>query len=254
MGLREILPYFLKKRLFGDRDKFGLIPDETDSMWKKWKDVNMDCREAHQKKGVGGIVNHSGYKALSNIDLTGLNVLEIGPGDIRHIPYWKDGSKPKSYMIADIWPEMIRRSSEILSKNKINYNTVCLGRDSSRLPFEDSSFDCIVTFFSLEHIYPLTDYLNELKRVLKTGGVVIGAIPAEGGISWGLGRFLTSRRWLKKNGVDMDQIICWEHPNFADYIIESLNDRFVKKSLSFWPMKIHLYDVNLVVKFVYEKE
>jgi len=81
---------------------------------------------------------------------------------------------------------------------------------------------------------------------------LIGAIPAEGGLAWGVGRLLTSRRWLKANtGIDPDKLICWEHPNFADHILQALDRHFIKKTNRFWPFRLPFIDLNLVVQFIY---
>jgi len=94
-----------------------------------------------------------------------------------------------------------------------------------------------------------------MHRVLKPGGILIGAIPAEGGIAWGGGRTLTSRRWFKrKTQINPDKIICWEHPNFADHIIIELDKLFQRKSLFYWPLPLlPLLDINLIIRFHYQK-
>ena len=64
----------------------------------------------------------------------------------------------------------------------------------------------------------------------------MGAIPAEGGLGWGLGRFLTSRRWLKYHtSIDPDKIICWEHPNFAEQVLAQMDQVFPKQKRQYWP-------------------
>jgi hypothetical protein len=83
----------------------------------------------------------------------------------------------------------------------------------------------------------------------------VGAIPCEGGMAWGLGRFLTSRRWLMANTtINPDKLICWEHPNFADFILNTLNKKGLKQHLSFWPFVIPSIDINLIAKFVFKKQ
>ena len=112
----------------------------------------------------------------------------------------------------------------------------------------------MVSFYSLEHLYPLEPYVAGILRVLKPGGVLIGAIPAEGGLGWGLGRYLTSRRWFKKHTtINPDKLICWEHPNFADHVLTTLDRNMVQQHLGFWPLAVPSIDMNLVIKFIYAK-
>jgi hypothetical protein len=97
--------------------------------------------------------------------------------------------------------------------------------------------------------------LKDIHRVLKPSGMLIGAIPAEGGFAWGLGRTITTSRWLKRKfGLDLNKIICWEHPNFAKDIVKMLDKNFKRIALKAWPMPyLPLYDLNLIIKFTYVK-
>ena len=64
----------------------------------------------------------------------------------------------------------------------------------------------------------------------------------------------TTRKWFKKNTtIDPDKIIYLEHPNFADFILNSLNKRGSKQYVSFWPLRIRSIDFNLVSKFIFKK-
>ena len=122
------------------------------------------------------------------------------------------------------------------------------------MPIPDLQFDVIVSFYSLEHIYTLPSFLNELERVLRPGGILIGAIPTEGGLAWGVGRFFTSRRYIMRNSsINPDKIICWEHPNFAETILSYMDQVFDCVKIRYWPFAIPLIDANLVVDFVYRR-
>ncbi|WP_083552531.1 class I SAM-dependent methyltransferase [Syntrophotalea acetylenivorans] len=247
------LPHLLSSRLFGDRQRFGLKANMEDACWKEWEKCYLDFYYENQKKSVGSVVNDAGYKVMEKVDLTGKKVLEIGPGDIRHMSFWC--GMPAHYVIADINQAMLDKSASRLREQGVDYSTVLLSKqETARLPFEDSEFDVVVSFYSLEHLYPLEPYLTETSRVLRQGGVFAGGIPCEGGLAWGIGRFLTSRRWLKNNTrINPDKIICWEHPNFAEDILKSLDENFALKYLSYWPFGARVIDINLVAKFVYEK-
>ncbi len=247
------LPRVLSGPLFGDRAKFGLVVQGEDPCWQEWQGTYLDFYFSTQKRSIGKVVNDAGYTVMSLIDLTGKQVLEVGPGDINHIDRWR--GTPARYVIADIQQAMLDLSSQKLSARGIPHEGRLLERaDRGVLPFEDDEFDVVVSFYSIEHLYPLLPYVDGMLRVIKPGGLLIGAIPAEGGLGWGLGRLLTTRRWLKKNtNIDPDKLICWEHPNFADHILETLDGGMRRQYLGFWPLAIPSIDLNLVIKFVYAK-
>lgn len=249
-ALGHRLPGWLRKPLFGDRERYGLEIRDDDPDWIAWRDeICLQFYEGTQKQAAGDRVNDAGYRIMRDVDLTGLRVLEIGPGHIRHLPYWR--GTPACFVIADIQQNMLDASSAILTEHGITHQAVHVARHRE-LPFANAEFDLVVSFYALEHLYPFAPYLAEMLRVLKPGGRLVGAIPAEGGIAWGLGRYLTSRRWMKHNSnIDPDKLICWEHPNFADGLVETLDGAMERQRLSFWPLRVPSIDLNLVLKFIY---
>lgn len=247
---RKWLPQNVCRRLWGDREKWGLVVREDDACWREWERALDDFYEGTQRDGVGTFINDAGYKVMRDVDLGGLTVLEIGPGNIRHDRNWPNS--PSHYLLADIRASMNDKAESMLTARGTTWESILLERGGG-IPLDDSSVDVVVSFYSLEHIFPLRPYLDELHRVLRPGGVFVGAVPAEGGLAWGLGRFLTSRRWIRKNTrIDPDKIICWEHPNFADDIVGQLDEVFERESVRYWPLRwLPLLDLNLIVKFVY---
>lgn len=247
------LPNSLSTPLFGDRKRFGLTVQLNDPCWQEWQKTYLNFYYSNQKKSIGAIINSAGYKVISKLDMSDKKILEIGPGNLDHITNWK--TTPKEFVVADIQSEVLNIASQKLEEAGFSYNSILLKREhQGSLPFPKETFDIIISFYSLEHLYPLEIHLHEMLRVLKNGGHLIGAIPCEGGLAWGLGRFLTTRRWFKKyTTINPDKIICWEHPNFAEQILGSLDEFMIKRYLSYWPMKISSIDMNLVASFVYEK-
>ena len=183
-ALRHILPRSLSAPLWGDRQRWGLTINPNDPCWQEWQRTYIDFYTANQREGVGTTVNDAGYRVMANLDLAGKTVLEIGAGDIRHIVHWQ--GKPKEYILADVHSEMMQKAQTRLDEKAVPYRSILLEREQP-LPLQDDSIDVIVSFYSLEHLYPLRPYLEEMRRVLKPGGILIGAIPAEGGLAWGGG-------------------------------------------------------------------
>lgn len=248
------LPRPLANPLFGDRETHGLVPVKTDPCWTEWQRTIEDFYDSTQKKSLGARANDAGYQIMKDLSLSGLRVLEIGPGNLDHRRYWRD--RPREYVLVDIADYMLDRASAGLTELGVAHTRSLTDRAvEGRLPVEDESVDMITTFYSLEHLWPLDRHLEDMERVLRPGGRIVGAIPAEGGMMWGLGRYFTSRRWLKANTtIDPDKIICWEHPNFADEILTRLDTRFERKRLDFWPFSVPLIDMNAIIRFSYEKQ
>lgn len=253
--LGEKLPHLLSTPLFGDRKKYGKNPPVNDAEWAKWQAFYMEFYLKMQKNGIGKTVNDAGYRILENFDLNGRRVFELGPGTLPHAAWWK--GRPESYTIADVSGEMLEASRQALANLGVPKIATHLLEASAGgvLPLEDGCCDTVLTFYSLEHLHPLAAHLDELCRILKPGGMLVGAIPSEGGLGWGLGRFLTSRRFLKKEGrLDPDKIICWEHPNFVSEILNELDRRFEIVELKHWPLRLPFPDFNLVISFTMRKK
>ncbi len=253
MKLRKLTPSCIANQLWGNRPKWGKRVHPNDSCWKEWERVQEEFYFLSQRKGIGARINNAGYKIVSELDLAGKVVMEFGPADLLHCKYWKQN--PAKFIVVDIRQNLIERSNKILKERGIVTQPILINREG-RLPIEDESVDVAFSFYSLEHLFPLMDNLLELKRILKPGGLFVGAVPAEGGLGWGVGRWLTTRRWFLKNtNIDPDKVICWEHPNFCDEIMSSLDQVFTRVVAKKWPFPlIDSIDLNLIQKFYYRKQ
>jgi len=253
--IRNYLPYSLYSKLWGDRRKYSKKTfHHADLDWKKWINIGYTHFYQHmQQEGIGDWVCRLGYPILSDMDFSDKRVLEIGPGSIRHIKYITKA--PEVYFTIDIEKHCLKMTRQILTAAQIRNEAILMdNRHDCFLPLQDESIDIIVSFYSLEHLDPLPYYLREIKRVLKKGGSFIGAIPCEGGFVWGIGRYITTRRHaMKEYHINYDKIICWEHPNFADFIIKELDTCFTRCSVARKPFPELPMDLNLVMTFNYSK-
>lgn len=111
---RRFLPSTLKTPLWGNRKKWGLIPDKHDTDWKTWEKTYDMFYSDNQRSGIGLTINDAGYKIMSHENFNSKIILEIGSGDIRHIKYWK--SDPNKYLLADIDKKMIFKGEKALEK------------------------------------------------------------------------------------------------------------------------------------------
>lgn len=55
--------------------------------------------------------------------------------------------------------------------------TVFLAADAGRLPFPKGAFDAVVSFETIEHLPDIPLYLDEIRRVLRPGGVFVVSTP-----------------------------------------------------------------------------
>jgi ubiquinone/menaquinone biosynthesis C-methylase UbiE len=192
----KYLPYFIFKPLFGDRKKWGLQTDINDKDFRKWQDeCYLKFYQENQKGGMGTLVNHFGFKIMEKIDLTDKIILEVGPGSIDHLDY--NQTIPHQYILADINKDFLDISTGRLYEYGItNVKTKMV--KGIEIELENDSVDILITFHQLEHIYKLDEYLNELKRILKPGGILVGAVPAEGGGSLGIWKILNFQKICEK--------------------------------------------------------
>ena len=247
--IRNNIPKKWSDFLFGDREKYGKKIDFNDKDWQKWIKINNTfCNLAH-KKNIYSFVNNLGYKIVSKIDLDNKSIIEIGPGSIPHKKYWK--GTPSLYVGLDIHDNFLNDTKKNL-KN-INHILINLNKEKKLESFY-GQFDYVFSFYSLEHLHPLNDYIKLINNLLSDKGKLIGSIPNEGGLIWALGRIFSTNKWIKNlSNLNYKKIICWEHPNFADFIIHKLDENFVNQKKYYSPLIIKSLDLNLITSFIYQK-
>jgi len=91
-------------------------------------------------------------------------ILDVGCGSK---PYESLFLKSSSYTGVDI-----EVSGHSHTNSKIDFFY-----DGKTLPFEDSSFDAVVSFEVFEHVFNLDEVLKEIRRVLKPGGKLLVTMP-----------------------------------------------------------------------------
>lgn len=252
MSLAHRLPEFFRVPLCGRREWSGVTPRADDPDWLAWQKACMRFYTETQRSGIGKVVNEKGYRILGRLDLSGLSCLEIGPGSFPHAPFWR--GVPAQFDIADVRKELLDISAASLAAMGVRSRGWHLRDDAVSVPADAASYDAIIAFYSLEHLRGLDAWLGEYDRLLKPGGMLIGAVPAEGGLAWGLGRMLTSRRYARKNfSYDFDKITAIEHCNTAETVLHTLDEKFAVRKRCYWPLRVPCIDCNLVISFIYAK-
>lgn len=244
------LPSVIRTPLFGYREEDSVPFSSGDSHWRLWESVYHEFYSNTQTSGLGGALTRLGYQPLRTVDLTGKTVLEIGPGSLPHKHLWV--GIPALFISVEVDPQF-----HLPAKEKCETEFLAITRDRADTAIEvpDESVDVILSFYSLEHLNNLASHTAEMVRILRPGGLLVGAVPNEGGLSWGLARYFGTRRWIMKRfDIDYDKIIAWEHPNYVDRVQQTLNRHLIREKWRFLPFPFFKsLNLNLISSFVYSK-
>lgn len=134
------------------------------------------------------------YQQISSGTLAGKEVLEIGAGSGANIPYYIS-TKSVVLLEPNTYSHFYLR--EKVEQSKIPNAKIEEGI-AERLPFNDDSFDVVVTNLVLCSVQDVTQSLSEIKRVLRPGGqyIFLEHVAAEEGWAKGLQRLIRPV-WLK---------------------------------------------------------
>lgn len=99
--------------------------------------------------------------------LQGQSILDVGSGQCFY-SQWLHQQNPNLNITAIDYIDLETKPSNI-GYLKLNLE--------STFPFQDQSFDTIIAFDVIEHIENEAQLINELNRVCKSGGVIIGSVP-----------------------------------------------------------------------------
>ena len=102
-------------------------------------------------------------KYFSNYDVSGKDILELGPGHTYQVMQQAKLSGASTVVMCDVEKYL---SAAICRENEIKYEIF----DGIHLPFPDQSFDMICSHTVLEHVrYPM-ELVGEMARVIRPGG------------------------------------------------------------------------------------
>jgi SAM-dependent methyltransferase len=181
--------------------------------------------------------NH-GYPARST---RSGRTLEIGAGLGEHLRY-EDLTTQEYHAV-----ELREGMAEAIRRDFPSATTV-VADCQRRLPYEDASFDRAIAIHVLEHLPNLPVALQEIARLLKPGGVFSIVIPCEGGLGYSLGRRLTTQRAFERRyKTSYRWFMESEHVNQVHEILRELRDRFDVADITYFPSRIPLIDVNLLI-------
>lgn len=178
----------------------------------------------------------------------GIRTLEIGAGLGEHLDF-EDASEQEEYVALELRDEM----AAVIAQEHPGISTL-VGDVVAGLDVGDASFDRVVAIHVLEHLPNLPPALDEVRRVLKPGGLFEVVIPCEGGFGYALGRHFTSKRVFEKRyNMPYDWYIKSEHFNVPSEIVAELDTRFIRQRSAWWPLKVPSVHLNLCLGLTYRR-
>ena len=126
-------------------------------------------------------------KLVPNAD--GLKILDAGCGEGHLLQKLYQKNNTNDYYGVDITPIALEKARLRFPQGKYYLANL------AKMDFTDNFFDVIVITEVLEHVIDYEIVVNELKRVLKSGGILIITFPNE--VLWTVSRFFLRRRPVK---------------------------------------------------------
>ena len=147
----------------------------------------------------------------SLVDLKDKKVLDFGCGNgAQTIQFSNTGA---SIMAVDINKNNLDIFREYISDNKIS-NIDILKYDGNIIPFENESFDIVVSYEVLEHVADEQKSLQEIHRVLKIGGDIVISVP--------------NKWWIfETHGANLP-LLKWNRVPFFSWLPYKIHNKFAK--------------------------
>ncbi len=214
-------------------------------MYKKEIFRDLDKKyNSHLYTGLLGILMNYCHKTLENFKLKNKNfdkILEIGAGSAPHYTYIKHNYN--EYHIADT-------SDYAKDFHKNNDKVKFVSYDGKILPYDDNTFDRIIISHCLEHILAPENFIKEMMRTLKVGGVLSISLPTDPGLIWRLGRkfikYFTLKKTYNISGEEFEYMNATEHVNSIFNLISIIRFNFPGSiEEHYYPMRLKIADLNL---------
>lgn len=141
-----------------------------------YNESNIDTMEMVYGKGylsAGG--DAEVLKILSAVDIRGKRVLDIGCGLGGACVAMAKNLNPQRVVGFDIDPVVLDRAQKLIEEKHLQDIIELVSGVAGPLPFEDSSFDVVYVTAVSCHMPDLSGFFQDVHRVLKPGGYVLGS-------------------------------------------------------------------------------
>lgn len=157
------------------------LANHVENTWAKWTHrspketaealLSFKRAQEHYKEMIAALGPQKGKK-----------LLEIGSGYNLFLALClKDGIKAYGVEPAntEFYKFTLKIGSQVLKREGFKTNIVKKGF-GEKLPYQDNTFDLVVSFYTLEHVASVKKVIEEATRVLKPGGIHYHVVPNYG--------------------------------------------------------------------------
>lgn len=201
-----------------------------------------------QDQGLSGWYISQSHKALERLpEVRNVEtILEVGGNIGEHINFVsRTFSK---YTLTDY-----RDTGFLSSDSKIEFKAA----NVEKLPFENTTFDRVISTCLLHHVNDPILALNEMRRVTKSGGLISILIPCDPGFLYRLAKkFGTNKKW-GDGGITNPTFYHYKQhrnhfPALNIFVKEIFKDDEI--NIKFWPSPIKSWNFNFFVTYQISKK
>ncbi len=152
----------------------------------------------------------------------------------------------------DISAELVRHASRKYKRDNLSFSLA----DGARLPFEDRSFDVVVSSQALEHVRDYMSFIKEAARVLKKGGTAIFGTPNKEMMLHGLNpyhykEFSSGELYIALSNV-FDDVEIWGLKGSGKYMAMKADEQgFAKKIVALDFLRLRRLMPRALIKPLY---
>lgn len=175
--------------------------------------------------GAFGVMSKLQHRQMETSKLlagaSGQRVLEVGAGSGQHIAFVDPGSWSE-YIQTDLRPPVL--DADALG------SWIDTSVNADNLPFEDQSFDRLISTCVLVHTSDPAVTLKEWRRVVRPGGVITVYLPCESSLLLNLARILGPKQVRIRAGFD-PRIIYLDHRYTYKYLTTLIELEFPQSQI-----------------------
>jgi phosphatidylethanolamine/phosphatidyl-N-methylethanolamine N-methyltransferase len=172
-------------------------------------------------------------------------VLEVGANRGEHVPFVLHSFG--DYIVSDL------HVTDLLPEVEGDVRVTAASCDVGDLPYADSSFDRVLATCLMHHVESPFRAAQEMRRVVRSGGLVTILVPTDPGLAYRWGKALTSGRAARRYGLAESQrlVSALDHRNHFLSIRTQLHHVFREDTvrMDWHPLRVPFMNANAFVVF-----